>query len=764
MDLPTPSKTLRFDLRDLARFPSLTPDLLRLAYQEMLIARCHVERVVQECAKGTIKFAIWGSGEELHGAAEALAFAEVVNPDAFGICAHYRSAGLLAMWSRLRGYQDFHLDHMRQQLCKVTDPWTGGRLMTAHFNDLRFNTLPVQSALGMQFGKAVGYAQGLRRQGHQDGLVVAVVGDGTTAESDMHEGMTGASILRLPVLLTVTDNNVAISVRPEDGRGIRSFEHYAAAFGFAYFECDGNDFLGCYETARAAARYCQEQQAPALMWVKNLSRLNNHSSAADFTFEFDSYDPLMDFGEALVQAGIAMPHEILRRNAITEGKDYFRRHDWGTLAKAADDYVVETMAICATEPEPSYESVLSDIRAPFPAVEEAAPENRPTAISINGAIRSALQAILKANPMTWVYGQDVAKKGGVMVATKGLWERFPEQIRDAPINEPLILGTAFGFALHKGATAIPEIQFSDYSLNTLHWLVLLGNQRWQSAGTVDVNVVLRLPVEPLHGGSVYHSMCMEGFYASIPGITIVAPTTSRDMYGLLRSAAEYPGPVLVFESKGLYRMTLGDAFPGEPTDPKEIAALKRSIGFGGHIPDLPDDFRVPLGKAALRRPGKDITVVTWGRCTLFCGEAVQKLAGEGVDVELIDLRTIVPYDLEAILASVRKTGRLLIVHEDRVFASLGREIQGAVQEALTGEHVITRVLGQDPSPGIPSPIEIEEQIVVSPEKVHAAVLEVMSVKKAAAAAPPAPARPARGGAEVFARPQILWTPSRNSVT
>ncbi|PCC69704.1 2-oxoisovalerate dehydrogenase E1 component [Nannocystis exedens] len=768
MDMPTLSKNLRFDLRDLPRFPSLTPELLRLAYQEMLIARCHVERVVQECAKGTIKFAIWGSGEELHGAAEAIAYAEVVNPEAFGICAHYRSAGLLAMWSRLRGYQDFHLDHMRQQLCKATDPWTGGRLMTAHFNDLRFNTLPVQSALGMQFGKAVGYAQGLRRKGHDDGLVVAVVGDGTTAESDMHEGMTGASILRLPVLLTITDNNVAISVRPEDGRGIRSFEHYAAAFGFAYFECDGNDFLGCYETARAAAEYCKEQQAPALMWVKNLSRLNNHSSAADFTFEFDSYDPLIDFGEALVQAGVLAPHEILRRNAITEGKDYFRRHDWGTLAKAADDYVVETMAICATEPEPTYESVLSDIRAPFPAVEEAPPENRPTAISINGAIRSALQAILKANPMSWVYGQDVGKKGGVMVATKGLYERFPDQVRDAPINEPLILGTAFGFALHKGATAIPEIQFSDYSLNTLHWLVLLGNQRWQSAGTVDVNVILRLPVEPLHGGSVYHSMCMEGFYASIPGITIVAPTTSRDMYGLLRSAAEYPGPVLVFESKGLYRMTLGDAFPGEPTDPKEIAALKRSIGFGGHIPDLPDDFRVPLGKAALRRPGKDITVVTWGRCTLFCGEAVQKLAAEGVDVELIDLRTIVPYDSEAVLASVRKTGRLLVVHEDRVFASLGREIQGAVQEAMAGENVITRVLGQDPSPGIPSPIEIEEQIVVSPEKVHAAVLEVMSIRRVAPARPAAdsaaPARPARGGADVFARPQILWTPSRNSVT
>lgn len=763
MDLPTPSRTLRFDLRELHRYPNLTPELLRLAYREMLLARCHVERVVQECAKGTVKFAIWGSGEEVHGAAEALAYHEVANPEAFGICGHYRSAGLLSMWARLRGYPDFHLDHMRQQLCKATDPWSGGRLMTAHFNDLRFNTLPVQSALGMQLGKSVGYAYGLQRKGHRDGLVVAVIGDGTTAESDMHEGMTGASILRVPLLVTITDNNVAISVRPEDGRGIKDFAAYAKAFGFAYFECDGNDFLGSYDTARQAARYCIENQMPALVWVRNLSRLNNHSSAADFTFEFDSYDPLLDFGEALVQAGILQPHEILRRNGVTEGKDYFRRHDFGTIAREADDYVVQTMQICATEPDPTYEELLDDIRAPYPAVVEAPPENRPTAISINGAIRAALQAILRDNPMSWVYGQDVGRKGGVMVATKGLWDRYPDQVRDAPINEPLILGTAFGFALHKGATAIPEIQFSDYSLNTLHWLVLLGNQRWQSAGTVDVNVILRLPVEPLHGGSVYHSMCMEGFYASIPGLTIIAPTTSRDMYGLLRSAAEYPGPVIVFESKGLYRMTLGDAFPGEPTDPKEIAALKRSIGFGGHIPELPEDFRVPLGKAALRRSGRDITVVTWGRCTLFCQEAIAKLAEEGVDCELLDLRTIVPPDLDAVLASVRKTGRLLVVHEDRVFASLGREIQGAVQEAMGGEHVITRVLGQDPSPGIPSPIELEEQIVVSPEKVHRAVKEVLAVRRAQAGAA-APARPVRGVAEAFARPQVLWTPNRNFVT
>lgn len=745
------TSTPRFDLSALDRFPTLTPERLRLAYREMCMARSHVERVVQECAKGAIKFSIWGSGEEVHGAAEALAYSEVVNPDAFAICAHYRSAGLLSLWCRLKGYEDFHLDHMRQQLSKVTDPWSHGRQMTAHFNDIPNNVLPVQSALGMQLGKAVGYAYGLRQAGHKDGVVVAVIGDGTTAESDLHEGMHGASILELPLLLTITDNNIAISVDPSDGRGIKDFRAYAEAFGFRFFECDGNDFLGVYETSKAAATYCREEQRPALMWVKNLSRLNNHSSAADFTFEFDSYDPLPDFGLALVKAGICEEGEILKRNGVTEGKDYFRRHDFGTIAKAADDYILETMEISAGEPEPTYESVYEHIRAPFPEAVEAPLEGRTTSISLNGAIRSAMQAILANNRMTWLYGQDVAKKGGVMVATKGLWERFPEQVRDAPINEPLILGSALGFALHSGATAIPEIQFSDYSLNTLHWLVLMGNMLWTSGGTTNVNVILRLPVEPLHGGAVYHSMCMEGFYGAIPGLTIVAPTTSRDVYGLMRSAAEYEGPVVFFESKGLYRMTLGDAFPGEPTDPKEIAALKRSIGFQGHIPALPDDFRVPLGKAAIRRPGKDLTIVTWGRCTLFCHKAVAELAAAGVDCELIDLRTIVPPDMETILASVGKTGRLLVVHEDRVFSSIGREIQGAVIEAMVGEPVVTRVLGQDPVPGIPQNIHLEEKIVVSPEKVVAAAREVMAVR-APRGQGEAPARAARSS--------ILWTPNR----
>ncbi|MEE9383508.1 MAG: thiamine pyrophosphate-dependent enzyme [Nannocystaceae bacterium] len=744
----------KYSLERLDQFPTLTPQLLRLAYREMCIARCYVGRVVQECSKGAIKFSIWGPGEELHGAAEALAFNEVVNKEAFGMLGHYRSAGLLSTWARLQGHEDFHLDHFRQQYSKVTDPWSGGRQMTSHYNQPSLNMLPVQSAVGMQMGKGAGYAFGLKRK-YRDGLCVAIVGDGTMAESDFHEGMHAAVVLEVPFLVMVTDNNVAISVKPEDGRGIRDLAAYAKAFDCAFYEVDGNDFLACYETTKAAAAYCVEHQRPALFWVHGLSRLNGHSNAGDYGFAFDQHDCINDFGEALVERGILEASDIVHRNGVQTGRDYFRRHDLGRFGTESLEYIDAAMGQAKSEPEPTYASTSDHLRPPFPVVDEAAPQGRPTVVSLNGAIRAALRDILESNPMTWLYGQDVAEMGGVMQATVGLWKRFPDQVRDAPINEPLILGTAVGFALHEGSTALPEIQFSDYSLNALHWLVHLGNAMWTSNGSVKLNVIIRLPVEPLPGGAVYHSMCMEGFYGSIPGLTIIAPSTARDCYGLLRSAAEYEGPVLVLESKGLYRKLLGDAFPGEPTDPEASSRLQRAIGFEGFIPDLPRDLRVPLGKATIRRSGRDLSIVTWGRCTITCAKTVEALSEAGIDCEIIDLRTVVPFDMEAILESVRRTGRLLVVHEDRVFASVGREIQGAVIEATRGEQVVTRVLGQDAVPGIPQNVKLERALVVTPEKILAAAREVL-------AASSAPAGTSMG--TTCGGPHVLWTPNRNFVS
>src|SRR5690606_34139023 len=319
-----------------------------------------------------------------------------------------------------------------------------------------------------------GYAYGMRKQGHDDGVVVAVVGDGTMAESDFHEGVTGASILDAPLLLCVTDNEIAISVKPEDGRGLRDLQAYAKAFELEFFSADGNDFIEVYEQAKAAALHCRDNQRPALFWVRNLARLNGHSNAGTYNFVFEAHDCVNDFGEALVEAGILAPEDIIRRNDETRG-DYYKRHEFGRIGKQADDYILETMRLAGSEPEPTIESVTEHIYDPYPEVFEPPTVGRETVISLNGAIRAAMRDILEENPMTWIYGQDVAERGGVMQATKGLWERFPEQVRDAPINEPLILGAAVGFALHEGATALPEIQFSDYSLNTLHWLIYMGN-------------------------------------------------------------------------------------------------------------------------------------------------------------------------------------------------------------------------------------------------------------------------------------------------
>jgi 2-oxoisovalerate dehydrogenase E1 component len=213
---------------------------------------------------------------------------------------------------------------------------------------------------------------------------------------------------------------------------------------------------------------------------------------------------------------------------------------------------------------------------------------------------------------------------------------------------------------------------------------------------------------------------------------------------------------VVLESKGLYRMPLGDAFPGEPTDPQEVAALKRAIGFGGHIPELPDDFRVPFSKAARRRAGGDLTIATWGRSTLFCLQAVQTLAERGIQCDLLDMRTVVPPDLDTLSESVDRTGRLLVVHEDRVFSSVGRELQGAIVERFGERHVVTRVLGQDPVPGMPQNVHLEERLAMNPDKIVEAAQQVMALR--AGSATTTTTAPAAA-----ARPSVLWTPNRHFV-
>ncbi|MCP4867476.1 MAG: hypothetical protein GY898_02005 [Proteobacteria bacterium] len=699
--------------------PELTPDELRHAYRVAVRNRSMDERIVRLLSQGRIKFAIYGPGQEIHATATALAWHKAMGGDAskFGFCGHYRSGTLYSMWAELTGRKDLVLDVIRQQFSRATDPFSGGRNMVNHLLDMDRGLLPIQSPLGMNLGKAAGYGQAMRLSGIEDGFVAAAIGDGTTAEIDTHDAMNAISVWSLPMCVMVTDNRIAISTEPEDGRGIKDFEAYAKAFDLKFFSCDARDFHAVYETAYAVATYCRTEQRGALWHVHDMPRLNGHSSAGNYRFALDQDDPILTFGEFLVEQGHLEQADICTR-IEGEGADYFAWHDLGTVMAEEDAIVGQWMADVENEPEPDPSAIHTFIRPPFPESSDPADLNdRPTTnVTYAGALRSAQRDIFDMYHAA-IWGEDVAKLGGVMQATAGLHDLHPERVIDAPINEPLIVGTAVGAGMYPGFRVMPEIQFGDYALNAYHWLVHMGNLYWSSLGQISPAVILRMPTDPFGGGAIYHSMSVDGFFANIPGLVMVMPSTSYDAYGLMLSAAEYGGPVIFCEPKYCYRRSHGPAFEGEPTDKDGIKALKTHIRKGG-IPDIGKGVRVPLGKGIVRRPGTDFTLVGWGRGAIFGEEVGAKLAAEGISAEVIDLRTIVPPDMDLVFESVQKTGRLLVAADDRTFAGFHREIQAQVAEAFPG--VPVRAVGMENVPAIGQSEVLEEAAALNPEKVEAA--------------------------------------------
>ncbi len=696
-----------------------TPEELKLAYRVAVRSRATEEHIVRLVSRGEVKFAIWGPGEEVHGTATALALSRVTDPGRFGIVPHYRSGALCGMWCELNGREGFTLDVLRQQFSRATDLMSQGRQMVYHLDMREAGILPVQSPVGMQLGKAAGYAMGFKVKGVKDGLTMGIIGDGTSAEGDLHDALNAASVWSLPFITMVTDNRVAISTTPEEGRGIKDFEAYARGFGVRFFSCDGRDFWQVFQTTLECATYVRDQQAPAFLYVHDLPRFNGHSSAADVTFDLTQDDPLIAFGEALVARGLLRPEEILRRQ-VGEGRDFFAHHVLGEVMAAENQTVADLIDMVRGEPEPSPDGLMEHIYPPFPQVHEQAGPGQ-TNISYGGAIRSALDQILShKNGVIW--GQDVARLGGVMQATAGLKAKHPNRIIDAPLNEPLILGTACGAGLHKDLVVLPEIQFGDYTLNAFHWLVHMGNLHWCTAGNSVMATILRTPVDPFGGGAVYHSMSIDGYFTPIPGLVILMPSTSFDVYGLLMTAAEYRGPVVCLEPKWMYRQALGPAFPGEPTEAGEVAALKRSI-MRGEVPEIDPSVRVPFGKAALRRAGTDISIVAWGRAVWTAMKAAEQLAADGIEAEVIDLRTLVPPDIEAVVESAQRTGRLIVAAEDRNFAGFVRSIQGAVVDRLPG--LPTRALGQKNVPGIAQSLILEDATVLTAEDIAGTARELV---------------------------------------
>lgn len=712
------------------RAPALSADELALAYRIACRSRSAEERIVRLVNQGKVKFAIWGPGEEIHGVASALAFKKACDPEHFGFVGHYRSGALITMWCALNGVDDYTLSVLRQQFSRATDPFSAGRNMVNHTHVPGIGVLPVQSPVGMQMGKAAGYAMGFKARGVRDAVVAAVIGDGSTAEGDMHDAMNAASVWSLPFVGIVTDNRVAISTRPEEGRGIRDFRRYAEAFGLDFYECDGRDFDDVYQTTWRCAATARREQRGALIHVHDMPRLNGHSSAGDYRFDLAQPDPLLSFGEDLVRRGVLEQADIVVRKPGS-GADYFAHHELGAIMGEEDQRVAAWQRLAESEPEPDPATLHEFVRPPFPEVVE--PDDlatrRETCVTYAGAIRAAHRQILtEKTAIAW--GEDIGRLGGVMQATAGLKDLFPDRVLDSPLNEPLIVGTAFGAGLHPGTTAIAEIQFGDYCLNAYHWFVYMGNVYWSTLGEVKSSVIVRMPTDPFGGGAIYHSMSVDGYLSPIPGLVICMPSTSYDAYGLLVSAARYGGPVVFLEPKYCYRRTNGPAFPDEPEDEAGRRDLQARIRRG-EIPEVGAGVAVPLGKGIVRRPGEDLTIVAWGKAALGALEAAEALAGEGISAEVIDLRTVVPPDMDLVRRSAARTGRVLIAHEDRSFGGFGRQIQGDLVEWEPA--LATRVVGMVDVPAIGQSAVLEEAAALSTGRIAAAARDLARARSGAGA-------------------------------
>jgi 2-oxoisovalerate dehydrogenase E1 component len=528
---------------------------------------------------------------------------------------------------------------------KGTDVMSGGRQLPNHWSDRRRNIFTQSSPIGTQYPHAVGIAHGLRING-LPGVVVVHGGEGSTSEGDWHEAMNWAGIHRLPVVFVIENNQYAISVpaSQEVAGGIADRAH---GYGMAGELIDGNDPLVVYRTMREAVQRAREGRGPTLIEATTYRYYAHTSDDDDRLYrtreEVDEWrrnDPVVTLKQYLIEERLLS--EALERQLEAEIE--------ADLAEAV------RLAEAAPDPDDPYSRVYARVIEPGPAV--TVPEPTPTGEEVNliTAVNRAIHEVMAAHSDTVIFGEDVAAaKGGVFKATLGVTRAFGEQrCFNTPLAESVIAGAAVGMAA-TGIRPIAEIQFADYIHPAFDQIVSeAARVHYRSNGSWGCPIVIRSPYGGGIHGALYHSQSVEAFFAHVPGLKVVVPSTPADVKGLLFSAVEDPDPVLVLEPKKLYRLAKGPYPEGE--------------------------WRVPIGRAAIRRRGTDLTVLAYGAMAHFAVEAAGRLEEEGVSAEVIDLRSLKPLDWPTIEASVRKTSRVLIVHEDNEFCGYGAELAAQIAD------------------------------------------------------------------------------------
>lgn len=583
-------------------------------------------------------------------------------------------------------------------ISKDTDVAGGGRHMSNHFAKPEWNVHNVSSSTGNHAVHAAGTGRAFKKYNHK-GVVISSQGESSVSEGYVYEAINGASNEQLPVIFVFQDNGYGISVPKADQTANRKVANNFIGFkNLRIIHCNGKDVFDSVNAMTEAKNWAIENSMPVIVQA-NCVRIHSHSNSDrhelyrdDYELNYvNEYDPLAKFRRLLLRYNRFSEEEIveIENKAKEEVK---AAHKKGMAAPDPSPDSIHDFVIGPEYKSDKYPEGIHDFDGPKKKLIEG--------------INETLKAEFRHNPDTYIWGQDIANKdkGGIFNVSKGMQQEFgKERVFNAPIAEDFIMGTANGMSRFdkKIRVVVEGAEFADYFWPAMEQFVETSHEYWRSKGQFSPNITVRLASGGYIGGGLYHSQNIEGSLTTFPGTRVVYPSFADDAAGLLRTSMRSEGMTVFMEPKFLYNAP--------------IAATP-----------IPEDFEVPFGKARIRREGKDLSIFTYGNTTHMCLEAAEKIAGEsGSEIEVVDLRSLLPLDTDAIIASVKKTGKALVVHEDKVFAGFGGEVAALITdkafEYLDGP---VRRVGSTFTPVGFSRI-LEKAILPNTEKILSAVKELL---------------------------------------
>lgn len=605
-----------------------TDEALHELYRALLFPRMIEDKMLKLLRQGRLSKWFSGIGQEAIAVGVA--------------CALRQDDYILPMHRNLGVFTTRKLDLVRLlcQLMGKGDGYSRGRERSFHFGTLAHHLVGMISHLGSMLPVADGLGLAFKLQG-SDRVAVPFTGDGATSEGDFHEAVNLAAVWKLPVIFVIENNQYGLSTPVSEQYACQDLADKGVGYGIPAFVVDGNDVLAVFEAISKAAARARAGEGPTLLEFKTF-RMRGHEEASGVAYVpkelfelWGKKDPIDRFERRMLAWGLLTPEE----------RDRIRAE----FKQQIDDAVDE--ALEAPAPDRSPEVELADVYAPSPAPVAPAVSAGQEEMRYLDAISDGLRVAMRKDPNVVILGQDIAEYGGAFKITQGFVEEFgKERIRNTPIIESGAIGCAMGLGF-EGFKAVIEMQFADFvscGFNQIINNLAKNHYRWGE----PVPVVVRLPSGGGVGAGPFHSQNPESFFTHCPGLKVVAPSSPEDAKGLLLASIYDNNPVIFIEHKFLYRSIKG-------TVPQ---------GF----------YTTELGKGKVVRTGEHATIVTYGVGVHWALEAAEALAGEGVSIEVIDLRTLIPWDQALVMESIRKTSRALVLHEATHTCGFGAEVAATI--------------------------------------------------------------------------------------